>query len=143
MNRYPQTHFLLVGDGELRCSLEDLADTLGITLNVHFVGRCNDVQDLFGVMDLFVSSSFRGKAADGNPRKHGGACTRDRNICCGFCLELVKNNETGVLVLPNNPIDLANAICMLLQNPALEIAKSSRRTARSHSFLNQTYCPCP
>lgn len=53
-----QPVLLLVGDGELRGSLEQMAKEYGIEKNVIFAGQREDVEELLMAMDLFVLPSF-------------------------------------------------------------------------------------
>jgi glycosyltransferase involved in cell wall biosynthesis len=41
LQKYPATHFVLAGEGDLRAGLEEMAHDLGIVENVHFIGRCD------------------------------------------------------------------------------------------------------
>lgn len=48
---------LVVGDGELRTTLEELAMTLGIEDNVYFVGYRQDIPDILSILDVLVLCS--------------------------------------------------------------------------------------
>lgn len=57
----PDAHFLLVGDGSLRASLEQRASDLGLAERVHFTGARHDVPRLLSAMDVFLfPSHFEG-----------------------------------------------------------------------------------
>lgn len=51
------THFLIVGDGPERASLEQLTGALGLRPSVHFLGNRPDIPDLLAAMDVFVLTS--------------------------------------------------------------------------------------
>lgn len=53
----PGARLALVGDGELRPELEQLASSLGIRERVHFLGRRPDVPGLLKLADVYVHSS--------------------------------------------------------------------------------------
>lgn len=53
----PEAHAVLVGDGSQRQEMERLADALGLSERVHFLGRRDDVPELIGMSDVFVQSS--------------------------------------------------------------------------------------
>lgn len=53
----PKAVLLLVGGGQDMSKIQALADTLGITNNVRFLGVRNDVADLLQAMDVFVFPS--------------------------------------------------------------------------------------
>jgi len=55
----PDTHFLLVGDGPLRCEIEERAKAMSFNGNMHFVGSRTDIPRLMsGGMDVFVFPSL-------------------------------------------------------------------------------------
>lgn len=53
----PRARLLLVGDGERRPSLQELARSLGVAERVHFLGRRPDVDRLLKLAALYVHSS--------------------------------------------------------------------------------------
>ena len=61
---YPDTYFVVTGDGPLRSQLEQLATDLGIREQIEFRGRIphQEMPELFGQADVFVSTS----RSDGN-----------------------------------------------------------------------------
>jgi glycosyltransferase involved in cell wall biosynthesis len=59
LQRRPDVHFLLVGDGPLRIEIEDRAREMGLSGRTHFVGIRADVPRLMrGAMDVFVFPSL-------------------------------------------------------------------------------------
>jgi glycosyltransferase involved in cell wall biosynthesis len=55
----PDTHFVLIGDGQLRPDTEAQAKAMGLSRNMHFVGVRTDVPRLMrGGMDLFIFPSL-------------------------------------------------------------------------------------
>ncbi|MBN1523567.1 MAG: glycosyltransferase family 1 protein [Spirochaetales bacterium] len=55
---HPESRLLLVGDGELRESIENLASSLGIHEHVIFTGVRDDIPELLNCMDICVIPSF-------------------------------------------------------------------------------------
>jgi glycosyltransferase involved in cell wall biosynthesis len=53
----PESHLLIVGDGPDGARLRDLADRLGITDSVSFLGHRTDVAALLGIADVLVHPS--------------------------------------------------------------------------------------
>jgi len=59
--KYPMFALVIVGDGELRQKLEKQATELGIQEAVYFLGKQENVNELYQMMDLFVlPSNFEG-----------------------------------------------------------------------------------
>ncbi|EJG0216825.1 glycosyltransferase family 4 protein, partial [Vibrio parahaemolyticus] len=55
--RLPQCHFVIVGEGPERDSLEELAENLGVSDRVHFLGFRNDPAPLFKYFDIYMMPS--------------------------------------------------------------------------------------
>jgi glycosyltransferase involved in cell wall biosynthesis len=53
----PRAQFVIVGDGELRESLQERARRLGVADCVHFLGWRADVPDVLALMDVFLLTS--------------------------------------------------------------------------------------
>ena len=52
-------HLAVAGDGEMRPRLERLAERLGVSSRVHWLGRRNDVANVLGGFDIFATASER------------------------------------------------------------------------------------
>lgn len=114
----PHTHFLLVGDGELRSELETLTQTLGIRERVHFLGVRQDIPELLALSDLFVLPSLW----EGLPNAVLEAMAAEKPVVAtnvDGVPEVVRDNETGILVPPGDIEALAQAMIRLLADPAL------------------------
>lgn len=53
----PRRRLLIVGEGQLREELTQLAAALGVTDHVSFAGARNDMRDIYSAMDVLVSPS--------------------------------------------------------------------------------------
>ncbi|MFH1613039.1 MAG: glycosyltransferase family 4 protein [bacterium] len=114
--KYPQAKFLIIGDGKLRPSLEKLAQELGIISQTFFLGFKKDMDKIYADLDLVVISSLN----EGSPVSIIEAMAAAKAIVStnvGGVPDLIKNNETGVLVPSKNPDALAQEIIALLENP--------------------------
>ncbi len=98
---------LIAGDGDLRPSIEQLINELGIEDDVILLGRRSDIPKLMSAADLFVLSS----------RYEGfGLVVAEAMACeclvvatdCGGVAEVLNNSE--FLVSPNNPESLKEKI---------------------------------
>lgn len=59
----------------------------------------------------------------------------------GALPEVIKHGETGLLVQPGDPVELAQAVCWLLENPAQ--ARRLGENARSHLLQSQSLSRLP
>jgi glycosyltransferase involved in cell wall biosynthesis len=130
--RMPDAHFLVVGDGELRTSLETLASEVGLDGRVHFLGWRSDVERIYADLDLVVLSSRN----EGSPIALIEAMASGRNVVAtsvGGVPDVVRHRETGLLVEPDNPDALARAMEELLRaEPAARAAMAA--AAREDAF---------
>jgi glycosyltransferase involved in cell wall biosynthesis len=98
----PDVRFLIVGDGPLRRSLEELTGSLGIREAVVFAGHRTDVPALMQVMDLFVLPTLReGFGVVFAEAMAMGKATVGSRI--GPVAEVVEDGVTGYLVPPDEP----------------------------------------
>ncbi len=121
-------HLVLVGDGELRSSLEALASQLKLDSHVSFLGYRPDASHLIYDFDIFVHPSrwegfglvFLEAMAAGVPI----IATRTSAIP-----EIVEDGETGLLVPVDDGDALSNALSLLLANPPLrkKMGRAGRR----------------
>jgi len=58
INSYPKASFILIGEGDLRPQLEDLAAQLGVQERFRFIGKVEDVKPYLQRMDVFVLPSL-------------------------------------------------------------------------------------
>ena len=101
-NKRSDVTFLVVGDGPLRDSLEQLAGVLGIRDAVVFAGHQTDVPVVLQVMDLFVLPTRReGFGVVFAEAMAMGKATIGSQI--GPVAEVVEDGVTGYLAPPDNP----------------------------------------
>ena len=105
----------LVGTGEDKDKLVALVESLGVSQKVNFLGVRNDILDLYSIMNLFVLSSRR----EGLPMVLLEAMAAQVPIIAtdiDGVSTLIQNEKTGLLVKPQNPEELADAMFFLLQD---------------------------
>ncbi|MFZ2267594.1 MAG: glycosyltransferase [Azonexus sp.] len=110
----------IVGDGELRGLLENLAVQMGIAKTVSFFGMRDDIPVLLNAADLFVLSS----AWEGFGLVVAEAMACGKVVVAtdaGGVKELL--GECGFLVKPRNPHELAAALDRALSLPSDEAAR--------------------
>jgi glycosyltransferase involved in cell wall biosynthesis len=133
---------LIAGDGILRKSLEELAAALGLSEMVRFIGYRDDMPALMSAADLFVLSS----RWEGCPMVVLEAMALGVPIVAtgvGGVPELVLHNETGLVVAPENPNEMAAAMFDLLSNreKAYCLARAGQDRLVKH-FSVQTSADC-
>lgn len=116
--RYPQTYFMMVGDGPLRSEVEALAASLGIADRLVLTGLRRDVPELMAAFDLFALSSLW----EGLPRVLPQAMATSLPIVATACdgsAEAITEGVNGFLVPPGEPALLAERLCQLVADPTL------------------------
>jgi glycosyltransferase involved in cell wall biosynthesis len=108
----------LVGDGPLRSELQHMADGLGIADDVCFAGNKDNVRDYMRRAQVFVLPS----------RSEGMPLALLEAAACGLPLiatpvsgsvEVIEDGVNGLLVPPEDPPRLAQALLKVLQDRAL------------------------
>lgn len=128
----PVLHLWIVGEGELRASLEMRARDLGIRDRVDFLGFQPNPLPFMQQADVFVLSSvFEGF---GNVIVEAMACgTPVVATDCQFGpAEITRGGRVGVLVQPRDAQALAEAIDRLMRDPAHRrtLSEAGRKRAR-------------
>ena len=122
---------LLVGDGPLRAQLEELVRSLGIEERIKFLGwqeRPEIVKLLHGSEAIVLPSRSE---PFGIAIIEGLACKKPVvATTVGGIPEIIENGENGILVEPDNPAVLAEALITVLRDPALQSALSTKVTLR-------------
>ena len=109
LERHPDTVFALAGEGILRSGLKAEARQLSISERVHFLGFRQDILELMAAADIFVLPS----RSEGLPIALLEAMGMGMAIVAsnvGGVGELVKDGIDGLLVPPEDPVELAKAL---------------------------------
>ena len=115
IEEFPKVKFLVVGDGSLRNDLESQCQELGVEDKFVFTGWKEDVCSILSTLDILVLPSVN--EAVGRVLIEAGACgipVVATNV--GGVPEIVRDNETGVLVAPGSPEEMARAMIDLLSS---------------------------
>lgn len=127
-------HLVVVGDGDLRRTYEDLAETLDLHRRTHFLGRVDaeTLRDVYRSADLFVFPSTSRAEAFGLAALEAEACGLPviASDLPGV-RTVVLHGQTGLLFPPGHEPALADAIKRLLDDPALR--KSFGANASAHA----------
>jgi glycosyltransferase involved in cell wall biosynthesis len=109
LERCPRARLVIVGDGVLRQSLERTARDLRIESSVHFAGWQRDLRSVYGAMDVVALTSRN----EGTPVALIEALAAGIPVVAtavGGVPDVVRDNQTGLLVSPGEPMSLANAL---------------------------------
>lgn len=138
LKEFPETAFLIVGDGPMKDSLTKLSLSMGIEKNVIFTGLRNDVERIYPIMDIFVLSSLN----EGLPMVLLEAMAAQRPVIStsvGAISNVVAHGETGLLIQNSDAQALGQAIGFLMKNEdeAGRLAGNGyKRVVRDYSSKN-------
>jgi glycosyltransferase involved in cell wall biosynthesis len=129
----PGIRFFVLGDGPLADSLKTLADALGLTGAVRFMGQRSDMPAWMWAADLFVLSSLN----EGLGRVLLEAMAARTPVVAtrvGGVGEIVQHGVTGLLVPPSAPDRLAEGMLTLLSDRPLARRLGERGYMRALEF---------
>jgi len=112
----------LVGEGAQRGELQALADRLGVTPRVQFVGAVAHAQvpEQLHSFDIFAAASRLDSESFGVAVIEASACGLPVVVTrAGGLPEVVRRGETGLVVERENPAALAEALQRLIDDPTL------------------------
>ena len=124
--RFPETHFVLAGVGEVRKQLETLVNELGLNERFYFLGWLDDAEKLLCAMDVFVSASetesFGLAIVEAMAAETAVVATATEGA-----REVIEDQKTGLLVPIGDVERIAGSVINLLSDP------EKRRTIATQS----------
>jgi len=129
----PSARLIVVGDGELRGSLERLAGSLGLGDSAVFLGWRTDLSTIYSSIQVLVLSSL----SEGTPVALIEAMAAGKPVVAtavGGVPDIVADGSSGVLVTPANPAALAEAMTRLAQHPELRRQMGLAGRSRSGDY---------
>ncbi|MDP3143171.1 MAG: glycosyltransferase family 4 protein [Candidatus Omnitrophota bacterium] len=123
LKEFPSAQLLIVGDGSLKDELLKLCRDLGISKNVIFHPGVDDTSLALSVMDIFVMPSLQeGLGLSIMEAMAAGVPVIASRV--GGIPDLIKDNQTGILVSAQDSFCLAKAIIRLLKDKNLQLVLS-------------------
>ena len=129
----PGVRLDVAGTGSQRAALEQLAQTLGVDHRVSFLGWLSDQQAFFdGIDALVLPSRHEAMPLAVLEAMHAGLPVIASRV--GSLDEVVIPETTGLLVQPEDPVELASACRRLLYDDALRqrLGRAARARAVEH-----------
>jgi phosphatidylinositol alpha-1,6-mannosyltransferase len=144
VTKIPELTYVVVGDGDDRCRLEGLAKDLGVGKHVVFTGEVSDSElaAIYRQSEVFVLPART--VIDGEDPKGEGlgivfleAMAFGKPVVgpnYGAPTELIRHGENGLLVDPEDPTSVRDALFDLLSHPdaAREMGEAGSSWVRGH-----------
>ena len=126
----PALHALIIGDGPLRPELARQVRRLGLEERVHFLGLRSDARALLSYLDILVVPSV----SEGAPLvvlEAMAAAVPVVACAVGGIPEQLRHGREGLLVPPEDPVALGEAVLDLLRHPeqARRLGEAGRQRA--------------
>ena len=141
LQKFPNATLVLVGDGTQRPELERMAERLGITRAVRFLGKLSHDQlpEYYAAADLFVGPSVVDRSGDTEGLgvvfiEAASAGLAMVGTSVGGISDVLIHDVTGLAVEPDQPEALADAIERLLGD---EVLRSRLGAAARQHVLSQ------
>ncbi len=111
-------HFLIIGHGEEAVALRDMAERLGVSTTVTFLGLRDDIPDLLSISDVYIHTSH----SEGFPNAVLEAMSAELPVLCTDfpgAEELVTDSVNGLIVPRNDDYAAYMGLTELLSSLAL------------------------
>jgi glycosyltransferase involved in cell wall biosynthesis len=150
LKEFPETNFLIVGDGADRMSLEDLAEETGVRDKIIFTGFRTDLANMLSIIDILVIPSVQWESITKTMLEAMAMAKPIVATNVGDLCEIFKNEETGILIPPGDSSEIARSVTHLLNNPDYakrigdtgwkEIQRLGLTLEKSVKSLEDVYC---
>lgn len=133
--RYERVSVLFVGDGQERPELDRMISDKGLSGRILLTGYQDDVSSYYNACDIVVLPSL----AEGMPVAALEAMMFEKPVIAsrvGGVPEVVVDGETGCLVEPANPVELAEALAGLVGSPDKRYMLGNAGKARAEKHFN-------
>jgi glycosyltransferase involved in cell wall biosynthesis len=128
---------LILGQGELMESLKLRSESLGLCRHVRFLGFAQNILDYLHATDIFLFTSD----TEGMPNSLLEAMACRLPVIAtriGGTVEVIQDNENGLIVPPGDDAEIARAILRLLDDNALckRLAENAFRTIQERFSID-------
>lgn len=140
--QFPDTGFVLIGDGPRRKLLEDKVADLGLTKQALFLGFRQDIESIYAIIDINVLITNIQNHLEGISNAITEAMASGLPVIVsagGGAEEVVQNGINGLIVAPKDPGATAKAIISLLKNKskAKKLAQAGQKDVKQKFSLEQ------
>ena len=135
LEKVPNSHFVIAGDGPRRADLESLTAEKSITDNVHFLGSVSDIPGVLSMLDVFALTSHN----EASPVSILEALSCNRPVVAtdvGSIKESVIQGTTGYLCEAGNADAITERWIELLSDS--ELRETMGRKGRAHVVDNSS-----
>lgn len=134
--KFPDAHFVVAGEGELKNDLERLAERLEIAANTHFIGRCETIAELLSISFAGVLCS-RHEGFSNSILEYMAAAKPVVATDVGGAREAIREGVSGFLVASDDDETMARRLIDLLadEEKACGFGAAGRRIVEENFSL--------
>jgi glycosyltransferase involved in cell wall biosynthesis len=130
VKKYPKAQFLIAGDGSLRSECESLINEFNLQGTFFLLGYRDDISRIMPILTLTVLSSlWEGLPVVFQEAMSAGKPTVANDV--DGARDVIIDGETGYLVTPHQPEEMAERILYLLKND--DVCQQMGLTAQKYS----------
>ena len=137
VSQYPNAKLHIAGDGIIRPELETQAANYGIRSNIIFHGWVTDIGCFLAKLDIYVHTALY----EGLPNSLMEAMAAGLP-CIAYqttgCAELIRHQETGILVSVANWMAIAEAMVEMIERPEFAAALGNK----AHIMIERNFSVC-
>ena len=131
----PNQNLLILGDGSLRCELENYVKKINLSGRVIFKGNVHNVEDELKKASLFVlSSDWEGLPNVLMEAMAVGVPVISTDCPCGGPKMLIRSEDEGLIVPCGNECELASAILKIISSKDIQNRMSKKEKERAMEF---------
>ena len=143
LEKRPESHLVLMGDGPLRAQVESRIEKLAVGPSVHLLGTRADAACLVAGADLMLVSSH----VEGIPGVVLESCARAVPVVAthvGGLGEIIQHGQTGLLVPKGDMPALAREALRLIRDAGLRqrLGLAAREFVKKHYSLDASVAEC-
>ena len=140
VEKRPSAQLEIYGTGPLQSEIENLINKFGLENNVTINQPVTQkrLREIYNKASVVVLNSF--EEGFGLALSEAMLCgTAVVGVDCGGITDIINNNETGLLVEPDNSQHLANALLKLIEDDSLR----NNLADRGHKYATETFASGP
>lgn len=134
LKSFPETHFVVAGEGELSSEIKRLAGELGIESRVHFIGSCSMIPELLSISYAGILTS-RAEGFSNSILEYmaSGLPVVATNV--GGASEVIEDDRSGFLIDSDDYAALAKKLVWLIEHPE----RASEMGGRGRAIIAQQF----
>jgi len=139
LRQIPNAVFYIIGDGPQKDNIINLIYNLSLKEKVLMLGHRGDIPEIIASLDIIVHPSY---ANEGVPQSILQALAMEKPVIAsdvGAIKEVVIDGQTGFLIEPRHPAQLAEKVIELYRNPELMVkfGREGRRLVEENYSLEK------